>query len=132
MGPVRHYDAEDARRDAIVEAMKGHLRAAGITTDYDADIEYMGEALVALVDEQLQDAATESYVCPNGHEIPSRVAYLCRVPGCDSAVVYEPSAKGMALDRVLRELVRLKDGPRDDAYRASKDAAWDAARDVLR
>jgi hypothetical protein len=32
----------------------------------------------------------------------------------------------------LRQLVRLKDGPRDDAYRAAKDAAWDAARDVLR
>jgi hypothetical protein len=32
----------------------------------------------------------------------------------------------------LRELVRLKDGPRDDAYRAAKDAAWDMARDVLR
>lgn len=31
----------------------------------------------------------------------------------------------------LRELVRLKDGPRDDAYRAAKDAAWQAARDVL-
>lgn len=31
----------------------------------------------------------------------------------------------------LRELVRLKDGPRDDAYRAAKDAAWDAARVAL-
>lgn len=31
----------------------------------------------------------------------------------------------------LRELVRLKDGPRDDAYRAAKDAAWDAARATL-
>jgi hypothetical protein len=31
----------------------------------------------------------------------------------------------------LAELVRLKDGPRDEAYRAAKDAAWDAARAVL-
>jgi hypothetical protein len=37
-------------------------------------------------------------------------------------------------DRVrsaLAELVRLKDGPRDDAYRGAKDAAWDAARAAL-
>lgn len=33
--------------------------------------------------------------------------------------------------RALRELVRLKDGPRDDAYRDAKDAAWDTARAVL-
>jgi len=31
----------------------------------------------------------------------------------------------------LVELVRLKDGPRDDAYRAAKDAAWDAARAAI-
>jgi hypothetical protein len=31
----------------------------------------------------------------------------------------------------LAELVRLKDGPRDDAYHAAKDAAWDKARAVL-
>jgi hypothetical protein len=31
----------------------------------------------------------------------------------------------------LAELVRLKDGPRDDAYRAAKDAAWDTARDIV-
>lgn len=31
----------------------------------------------------------------------------------------------------LAGLVRLKDGPRDDAYRAAKDAAWQRARDVL-
>jgi hypothetical protein len=31
----------------------------------------------------------------------------------------------------LAELVRLKDGPRDDVYRAAKDAAWDAARTIV-
>lgn len=43
-----------------------------------------------------------------------------------------------ALDRrlqgavgVLRELVALKDGPRDDAYRAAKDVAWDVARSIV-
>jgi len=35
------------------------------------------------------------------------------------------------LEGVLAELVRLKDGPRDNAYRAAKDAAWDAARRAL-
>lgn len=31
----------------------------------------------------------------------------------------------------LAELVRLKDGPRDEGYRAAKDAAWEQARHVL-
>lgn len=34
--------------------------------------------------------------------------------------------------KALAELVRLKDGPRDDVYRAAKDAAWDTAREVVR
>ena len=33
---------------------------------------------------------------------------------------------------VLAELVRLKDGLRDDAYRAAKEPAWEAARKVVR
>lgn len=33
--------------------------------------------------------------------------------------------------RALAELVRLKDGPRDAAYRAAKDAAWEHARHLL-
>ena len=41
-------------------------------------------------------------------------------------------AKGhTALRRALRELVDLKDGPRDSAYYERKDAAWQAARDAL-
>jgi hypothetical protein len=35
------------------------------------------------------------------------------------------------LRTALTELVRLKDGPRDDAYRAAKDDAWQAAREAL-
>jgi hypothetical protein len=31
----------------------------------------------------------------------------------------------------LADLVRLKDGPRDDAYRVQKDAAWDRGRNAL-
>jgi hypothetical protein len=33
---------------------------------------------------------------------------------------------------VLDELVRLKDGPRDDAYREAKDAAWERARAIVK
>lgn len=33
--------------------------------------------------------------------------------------------------QALTELVRLKDGPRDDAYRETKDAAWQRARELL-
>jgi hypothetical protein len=40
-------------------------------------------------------------------------------------------AENEALRDALAELVRLKDGPRDDAYRAAKDAAWDAGRAAL-
>jgi hypothetical protein len=31
----------------------------------------------------------------------------------------------------LRDLVRLKDGPHDDAYRAEKDGAWQRGRNAL-
>jgi hypothetical protein len=33
--------------------------------------------------------------------------------------------------QALARLVQLKDGPRDDNYRATKDAAWQAAREAL-
>jgi hypothetical protein len=56
MSVIRHYDSADARREAIVEAMKRHVRAARLDAEYDADIEYMEHALVALVDEQLAGA----------------------------------------------------------------------------
>jgi chromosome segregation ATPase len=35
------------------------------------------------------------------------------------------------VEGALRQLVDLKDGPRDSAYYASKDAAWGAARAAL-
>lgn len=35
-----------------------------------------------------------------------------------------------ALLRALGDLVRLKDGPRDDHYREVKDAAWERAREL--
>jgi hypothetical protein len=54
MGVIRRYDESDARRDALVEAMKRHVRAARPDTDYDADIEYIEHAIVAFTDEQLR------------------------------------------------------------------------------
>jgi hypothetical protein len=56
MGVIRRYDESDARRDALVEAMKRHVRAARPDTDYDADIEYIEHAIVAFTDEQLRGA----------------------------------------------------------------------------
>lgn len=53
-------------------------------------------------------------------------------------VAAELRAELMAAERrgaealaVLRELVRLKDGPRDTAYERAKPKAWDAARRLL-
>lgn len=43
----------------------------------------------------------------------------------------EAHERAERLGEALDELVRLKDGPRDDAYRAAKDAAWDRARAAL-
>jgi cytochrome c biogenesis protein ResB len=51
VGEVRFYDNEDARRELAVEMFKRHVRRAGITTNYDADIEYMDRALLAFADE---------------------------------------------------------------------------------
>jgi hypothetical protein len=42
-----------------------------------------------------------------------------------------PSPDVDALREALSELVRLKDGPRDDAYRRDKDAAWERARRLV-
>jgi hypothetical protein len=41
------------------------------------------------------------------------------------------SAERDAATEALRMLVQLKDGPRDDLYRAVKDDAWAEARRVL-
>jgi len=35
------------------------------------------------------------------------------------------------IERALRDLVSLKDGPRDQTYYDYKEAAWDQARQVL-
>lgn len=43
--------SEGHRRDEAVEGMMRAIRAAGITTDYDADIEHLGYALLAFADE---------------------------------------------------------------------------------
>jgi hypothetical protein len=77
MSVMRHYNADDARREAIVQAMKGHVRAARLDAEYDADIEYMEHALVALVDEQLQgavDALAEALAVLTDPERPDRAA----------------------------------------------------------
>jgi len=72
------------------------------------------------------------YVCPNGHGIPPQVAYLCTERGCDGAVVYEPSAKGMALARRVEALEREL-GYAIDALEGKPWTGWttDTARDVL-
>lgn len=40
-------------------------------------------------------------------------------------------ARNWQLRRAVETLVRLKDGPRDDSYRAAKDTTWEVARSVL-
>ena len=45
---------------------------------------------------------------------------------------YQPaSARGEAALQVLTQLVRLKDGPRDDAYQVARVQAWAAARALV-
>lgn len=48
-----------------------------------------------------------------------------------TAPVPGPTRAAEGLRAVLADLVRLKDGPRNDAYRAEKEAAWDRARAAL-
>lgn len=64
---VRHYDSEDARRDALVEAMQRHVRAARPNVNYEADIEYMEHAIVAFTDEQLRGAVEAVRAHYEGH-----------------------------------------------------------------
>jgi hypothetical protein len=58
MGVIRRYDESDARRDALVEAMKRHVRAARPDTDYDADIEYIETAGWALLLDEIDKLPT--------------------------------------------------------------------------
>jgi hypothetical protein len=70
-----------------------------------------------------------SYVCPNGHPMPSQHAVYCAEPGCTGRVVYVPAAKGMGRIAALeREL-----GYAIDALEGKPWTGWttDTARDVL-
>jgi hypothetical protein len=78
-------------------------------------------------------------------QAPDRVGVAVELDGRAVAVIPPGQGWKASWDRVeyvradqsdplraaLAELVRLKDGPRDDVYRAAKDAAWQRARDVL-
>lgn len=47
------------------------------------------------------------------------------------AALHKHRDRADRLEAVLTELVALKDGARDDHYRAEKDATWECARRVL-
>lgn len=55
-----------------------------------------------------------------GYEYPDEVDYYVDVYYDDNEAL-----------NALRELVRLKDGPRDEAYEEAKPAAWKRAREVV-
>jgi hypothetical protein len=56
---------------------------------------------------------------------------LCRQRGDAWNDLTREQERAEQLETALWELVRLKDGPRGDAYRAAKEAAWGRARDAL-
>lgn len=118
-----------------------------------------GEAIVVRVDSSngtVAPVAVEHTMhtpdldcCP--HKSAEAIRWHC--PGCDWTASeaftsaarrvemftdrhgYPPSTAAPAdhdpVRAALAHLVRLKDGPRDDAYRAEKEGAWQAARDAL-
>lgn len=47
------------------------------------------------------------------------------------AALWKHRDRAQRFQAALAELVTLKDGPRDEHYRAAKDAAWDRARALL-
>lgn len=55
-------------------------------------------------------------------------------PGATRGLADASAAGSAAEDALsaLRMLVRLKDGPRDAAYRSAKDSAWERAREIVR
>jgi hypothetical protein len=60
MAETRPYGPDDARQDALVEAFKRHVHAARLDAVYDADIEYMGEALLAFTDDCVLELEREN------------------------------------------------------------------------
>lgn len=78
---------------------------------------------------ELKRAQTQRYAAET--EVNLLAGEIARL-NAEVLALQDAVAGRQRLYAALRELVRLKDGPRDDAYRAAKDAAWKRARDVLR
>ena len=103
-----------AERDVLAESMThmwAHLGASdGVAADLVAD-ELARKMLVQAVDDVTTD-------------------HLETLERLQSALAREREAEARAerAERALGTLVRLKDGPRDEAYEAAKPAAWEAAR----
>lgn len=105
------------------------------------------QAITLTIDHDMHQPSLDC--CP--HKSAEAIRWHC--PGCDWTASEAFSTEfrreqtfadrhgylppmGTPVDRdpvraALAHLVLLKDGPRDDAYRAEKEGAWQAARDAL-
>jgi hypothetical protein len=71
---VRAATDADCRREALVELFKRCVREVGITDNYDADIEYMEDALEQFVDTLALPVSAE--VVPAEHQLTPREALV--------------------------------------------------------
>ena len=73
--------------------------------------------------------------CPvaliGGPEDFTVAVFIGDAPGMNASANATLAAAAPAMAEALRALLWLKDGPRDDAYRAAKDQAWEEARAAL-
>jgi hypothetical protein len=69
--------------------------------------------------------------CERAHELQRQNDALGMIGAALTDDLDDMERRANDLADALRDLVALKDGPRDDAYRDLKDGAWRAARAAL-
>jgi hypothetical protein len=139
------YDDDDLRAEAevqivtlrsaadLLDRLAARLDAAETAAQYAIRVRLAAEA----ARETLQRECAEDHVL--------RGAYLEQIGRAEAAEAERDEARRMAdenfgylqeerarvLQEALRELVDLKDGPRDDDYHMRKPAAWENARRLV-
>lgn len=123
---------------SLSRAMTGSLplpiwpgRSSHLPTQKAVIVPELSPELVALLED------CRSYIAPaiGTHEEISTILGWCDCGYCIHVPHYRRClAKTNTTERavsVLRDLVNLKDGPRDGHYRAAKDEAWARARAII-
>lgn len=124
---VEPHDPDEPQVDVVGVTEEGTLRA---TVPQQLVAVLAPIALAMLEETDAPNYVEQTVHHPDTHE---RVVIIVQKPNGKTPheLRTEADAKAEEARAALRDLVALKDGPRDDHYRAAKEAAWDRARAAL-